>query len=151
MGYLWAKDEGNQFFKYVPHFCEFTRSSGTFSLKQRLPIWIACDATFFPKLISIWMMFLGQILWCNFIKLFSSAQFQVVNPSRCLPQHRDVREISATDKLGGGEEKYCDSLLKSTAYKIKWSCKLFEEWKQIYWWNAGPRNLNNELKRWTRP
>ena len=33
MGYLWAKDEGNQFFKHVPHFCDFTRSSGTFSLK----------------------------------------------------------------------------------------------------------------------
>ena len=81
------------------------------------------------------MMFLGQILWCNFIKLFSSAQFQVVNPSRCLPQHRDVREISATDQLGGGElEKSIDNaVLKSTAYKTKWSCKLFEEWKQIHW------------------
>ena len=33
MGYLLAKDEGNQFFKHVPHFCDFTRSSGTFSLK----------------------------------------------------------------------------------------------------------------------
>ena len=34
MGYLWAKDEGNQFFKHVPHFCDFTRSSGTFSLNK---------------------------------------------------------------------------------------------------------------------
>ena len=34
MGYLGAKDEGNQFFKHVPHFCDFTRSSGTFSLKR---------------------------------------------------------------------------------------------------------------------
>ena len=30
MGYFWAKDEGNKFFKHVPHFCDFTRSSGTF-------------------------------------------------------------------------------------------------------------------------
>ena len=33
MGYLSAKDEGNQFFKHVPHFRDFTRPSGTFSLK----------------------------------------------------------------------------------------------------------------------
>ena len=33
MGYLSAKDEGNQFFKPVPQFRDFTRSSGTFSLK----------------------------------------------------------------------------------------------------------------------
>ena len=33
MGYLSAKDEGNQFFKHVPYFRDFTRSSGTFSLK----------------------------------------------------------------------------------------------------------------------
>ena len=33
MGNPWAKDEGNQFFKHGPHFCVFTRSSGTFSLK----------------------------------------------------------------------------------------------------------------------
>ena len=33
MGYLSVKDEGNQFSKHVPHFRDFTRSSGTFSLK----------------------------------------------------------------------------------------------------------------------
>ena len=32
MGYFWAKDEGNQFFKHVPHTCYSTRASGTFSL-----------------------------------------------------------------------------------------------------------------------
>ena len=32
IGYLSAKDEGNQFSKHVPHFRDFTRSSGTFSL-----------------------------------------------------------------------------------------------------------------------
>ena len=35
MGHLSAKDEGTQFFKHVPHFRDFTRSSGTFSLKLR--------------------------------------------------------------------------------------------------------------------
>ena len=35
MGYIWAKDEGNKFFKHVPHFCYSTRSSGTFSLNVR--------------------------------------------------------------------------------------------------------------------
>ena len=34
MGYLSAKDEGNQFFKHVPHLRDFTRSSGTFPLKS---------------------------------------------------------------------------------------------------------------------
>ena len=38
MGYLSAKDEGNQFFKHVPHFRDFTRSSGTFSLKYMFQI-----------------------------------------------------------------------------------------------------------------
>ena len=33
MGYLWAKDEGNQLFKHVPQFRHSTRSSGAFSLK----------------------------------------------------------------------------------------------------------------------
>ena len=32
MGYLSAKGEGNQFSKHVPHFGDFTRSSGRFSL-----------------------------------------------------------------------------------------------------------------------
>ena len=35
MGYLSEKDKGKQFFKHVPHFRDFTRSSGTFSLKVR--------------------------------------------------------------------------------------------------------------------
>ena len=35
MGYLSAKDEGNQIFKHVPHSRDFTRSSaGTFPLKS---------------------------------------------------------------------------------------------------------------------
>ena len=37
MGYLWAKYEGSQFFKHVPHFLDFTRSSGTFSLNPLTP------------------------------------------------------------------------------------------------------------------
>ena len=32
LGYLSAKDERDQLFKHVPHFRDFTRSSGTFSL-----------------------------------------------------------------------------------------------------------------------
>ena len=35
MGYIWAKDEGNKFFKHVPHFCYSTRPSGIFSLNVR--------------------------------------------------------------------------------------------------------------------
>ena len=34
MGYLSVKDEGNQFFKHVPHFPDFTQSSGSFSLNM---------------------------------------------------------------------------------------------------------------------
>ena len=40
MGYLSAKAEGNQFFKHVPHFRDFTRSSGTFSLKTCVAVHI---------------------------------------------------------------------------------------------------------------
>ena len=37
MGYLCAKVEVNQYFKHVPHFCVFTRSSGTISLNTGVP------------------------------------------------------------------------------------------------------------------
>ena len=47
MGHLWAKDEGNQFFKHVPHFRHSTRSSWTFSLNFDLEIF--CDIYYCGK------------------------------------------------------------------------------------------------------
>ena len=35
------------------------------------------------------------------------------------------------------EKKSIDNaVMKSTAYKTKWSCKLFEHWKQVDWWST---------------
>ena len=45
MGYFSAKGEGHQFFKYVPHFRDFTRSSGTFSLNLLVEEIVALEET----------------------------------------------------------------------------------------------------------
>ena len=85
MGYLWAKEEGNQFFTHVPHFCHSTRSSRGHSLLTVLEI-------------------KGQVL--NRVRLHVKVPGWLLDLNALLTK-KLPRFLSRLNEMSGGRENMC--------------------------------------------